>query len=93
VNSYGINEDRADVSLEQPTLLNSYITDYLVLVSSAPKRNDVGAALARYLTANPGVPRTGVQLNPLVVREPSPACWAPNCGCRLQGWRTAVPDR
>jgi hypothetical protein len=69
VNSYQINEDRATLPLEQPTFLNSYIADDLALVATALDRKDTGTALAGYLTANPDVPRTDVQINPLVVRD------------------------
>jgi hypothetical protein len=69
VNSYQINQARADEPPEQPTFLNSYVADDLALVSAALARKDAGTALAMYLTANPGVPRTDVQLHPLVVRD------------------------
>lgn len=69
VNIYQINEARAGEPPDQPTFLNSYIVDDLALVSTALNRGDAGTALAMYLTANPGVPRTDVQLNPLVVRD------------------------
>jgi hypothetical protein len=69
VNSYQINEARAGEPPDQPTFLNGYIVDDLALVSNALNRGDAGTALAMYLTASPGVPRTDVQLNPLVVRD------------------------
>jgi AAA domain len=75
VNSYQINQARAGEPPEQPAFLNSYVTDDLALVSAALNRGTVlnrgdgGTALAMYLTADPGVPRTDVQLHPLVVRD------------------------
>jgi AAA domain len=69
VNSYQISQARADEQPEQPTFLNSYIVDDLALVSTALDHHDAGTALAQYLTANPSVTRTDVQLNPLDVRD------------------------
>jgi hypothetical protein len=57
---------------------------FRALVSTALARRDASTALAMYLTANPGVPRTDVQLNSLVVRDlrfPRP------CACRCQDAR------
>jgi AAA domain len=69
VKSYQINQARADEPPEQPTFLNSYIVGDLAHVSAELDHHDAGPALAQYLTANPNVTRTDVQLNPLAVRD------------------------
>jgi hypothetical protein len=96
VNSHQINEDRAKQPLDQPTFLNSYITDDLALVSTALVRGDAGTALAMYLTANRGVPRIDVRINALVVRDlcsPSAFRWADGSPAPNARWRSVSSSR